>query len=946
MKTFAKYLYTVIFMLISIAPLCLFVLPGRGQYASYAGDGTTDRATIEKTEAVAFPSIFDGTSLNLSFDDECERWLNQNIPFRDTLLSNINVIYSDLLMTTTSNVVAGKNGWVFSTETTDDYTDTNAMSADDIRNIATTLALIEERVESGGGNFLFVPVPNKNTIYPEYMPKRYIKAAENNLDRIYAELDKAGVNYTNLKSVLLESKEESMGRLYYKRDTHWTVIGALRGYENIMEGLNRTPLATNKLLFASANSKSGDLDKLLFPTGSRTDDDYVDPDPIDYDSFEFIYPSDTADTKAQLENFMSDREDHDNNFTAKKRTPADDSSLYMIRDSFARALLPYLIDSYSEATFVRTTTPSIEKSIECSDVVYEICERNLGNLIESAPFMYAPLRENHSSDASGSSAGSPDASGGTTGTYSSELNTCLYSDEGYALRIYGTIDPAMLGDDGRVYVKLYDDASHVKVFEAFPIYEEALISAQTEAFGSSSVLGSGAGISAADSADAVSANADVAKSTCGYSMYIDKNVLDADAYTVSILSGSIETDTVARIDLNSGAASASASDFTGEGYMGTADPASVSAQSASGSSNPYQRENKYHMLVYRGVNIGIGDNMNSLKTGLGAQSAPSEIITSCLSGEDAIIYYYPSVTIEADMDGTIYYISLMDNSYSDGQKIAETAKGITIGSDKEDIWENLGNPAAGNDKNCIYQTDHLNVTYSFKNGKITSVILEDRRYSTEDALAIYKQANEDSGMEYDKGEAYLYDDAHLMQTGWQIIDGEYYFFDRLTGERIVGQTVDGIDIGENGEVNPSEYEKSKIETMMKAHQIMVENTLPTDTMEEKRRKVFDWVLSFPYHRYRSLKGIYNDEGIEILMANDIFEENAGDCVSESAALAFLFHEIGYDNVYWVHDTGHSWVRSDDKLFDPLFAESRGFEENYDAPFTDYRKSMNHAMKIY
>ena len=363
--------------------------------------------------------------------------------------------------------------------------------------------------------------------------------------------------------------------------------------------------------------------------------------------------------------------------------------------------------------------------------------------------------------------------------------------------------------------------------------------------------------------------------------------------------------------------------------------------------NPYVDENASHKLIYRGVEIGIGDNINVLKSQLGDQSAPSEIITSCLSGTDALMFYYPNITIEADMEGVIYNISLMENSYSDGKEDAVTARGITLGSDKMDIWDKVGKPTKENDRNCTYETEHLKITYSYKSGKVTSVILEDKKYSAIDD-AEDENSQEIPGVEYTGGNTYLYDDGHTMQTGWQIIDGEYYFFDRITGERIVGQTVDGIDIGEDGEVDLSDYQKNKIETMMKAHKIVEQTTSPQDTMEEKRLKVFNWVLSFPYHRYRHIRDVYKEEGIEIVEANDIFEEGAGDCVSESAALAFLFHEIGYNNVYWVHDTGHSWVRSDDRLYDPLFAESksRSFESNYDAPFTDYRDTMVHSMLIY
>lgn len=914
LKSFPKYIYIALFFLISLAPACLFTF----LYFSNADSASSNQpqANIEKGINIDFPKVILPEGINESFDDECETWINQNLPYRDVILSNINTVLGDALKIPTSNVIVGREGWIFSNETLDNYLDRNALSESEIQNIGITLSLIQERVEDNEGTFLFVPAPNKNTIYPEYMPIRYVRGSENDLTRLYKVLEEDDVNYANLKEALCAAKdiakdlpEDSIEdtakystdsaespfespRLFYKRDTHWTVFGAMVGYENIMAGLGKTPNSYDLNDFAADYSRKSDLDKLLYPFNTRSDEEYIVPDQLDYEGFEFMFPTGVTDTKAQLENFMSDKEDHDNNFTTMQRTPEDSSSLYMIRDSFGRALLPYMIDSFAEATFVRTTTPSIENSLACSDVVYEICERNLKNIISSAPFMYAPERKDLNT---------------TEGIiYGSKLNRCYYSDEGYAYRIFGIIDRNMIDQDGRIYVRLADAKSHNYTFEAFPILEESLLLDEFN-----------------EEEKKLLNNKEKIR---GFSLYIDKNGLEGDSFDASILSGSYETEILVNVSADSEA---------------TADL----DNSAVAVPNPYGDENGDHQLVYRDASIGIGDNINSLKAGLGAQVAPSEIIVSCLSGNDAVVYYYPNITIETEMDGTIYYISLMDNSYSDGKKDATTKGGLTLGSDNMKIFDLFGKPARENDKNCTYQTEHINITYTYKGGKINSITLEDRKYVNEDDFA---EGDNDtpSGVKYESGVAHLYDDSNAMQTGWQIIDGEYLFFDRTSGERIVGQTVDGIEIGEDGEVNLSDYEKNKIETMIRAHQIVLENTNPSDSMEEKRRKIFDWVLSFPYRRGMRVRDYMNDEGVELLFANDFFDEEIGDCVSESAALAILFHEIGYNNVYWVHDTGHAWVRSDDKLFDPVFAEGRDFNANYDAEFTDYRKTMAHSMLIY
>lgn len=194
---------------------------------------------------------------------------------------------------------------------------------------------------------------------------------------------------------------------------------------------------------------------------------------------------------------------------------------------------------------------------------------------------------------------------------------------------------------------------------------------------------------------------------------------------------------------------------------------------------------------------------------------------------------------------------------------------------------------------------------------------------------------------------YYFDEKGVMQTGWQKIDGEYYFFNRKNGKRVVGKTVDDIKIAANGKVQKTSYNVSKIDTMIRAHEIMLEITKPTDSIETKRLKCFKWVFQFPYHQFRRLGPIYNNKGWEMTFANDIFKFRSGCCVSEAAAVAFLFHECGYENVYVCHDTSHGWIEVNGCLFDPLFAESKSFNANYNVPLskTDYRKNPVGRRKI-
>ncbi len=198
-----------------------------------------------------------------------------------------------------------------------------------------------------------------------------------------------------------------------------------------------------------------------------------------------------------------------------------------------------------------------------------------------------------------------------------------------------------------------------------------------------------------------------------------------------------------------------------------------------------------------------------------------------------------------------------------------------------------------------------------------------------------------SGMVTKNGATYFYDAKGVMQTGWQEIGGNYYCFDRISGKLVTNTTINKVKVDKTGKaVSLTPYLKDRIATMMRAHQIMLDITEPSDTMEQKRYKCFVWEYSkHPYYRWRLLSNIYQttDEW-DADYANDIFVRNRGCCVSDSCAAAYLFMEIGYTNIYVCHDTSHSWFTVDGRLYDPLFAEAKNFDLNYNADYTDYRRN--------
>ena len=434
-----KYIYVIIFVMICFLPILLMPF-------------FKNSSTIEKRELATFTSFITDDKFNVDFSTEFEAWFNDRLPLRSYLLSVSNFLKSEVLKAPSSNVIVGKNGWLYYETEADDYMNTNALNKDQISAVGITLSLIQEDINNKGGNFTFVAMPNKASVYDEYMPSMYNKSDDNNLTLINKKLDEMNVNHVDMLKIMKDNKDKG---IYHKRDSHWNYQGALIGYNAIMDSLNKEHKTYENASYKIEKNWRGDLDKLLYPVGGFMDEQYIYD--IDFSSFRFDGMVGGKDPKKQLEIFMSDQEKGDDNIKSINNSVKDNKKLFMARDSFGRAILPYFIDNYKEATFKRTDSPSIVSVGDNTDMVYEIVERNLHRVIATAPFMYAPKRENKSNYTESGE----------------EILESRFKVESYGIRLYGAFDEKMELNDNRIYVELRQN-DDIITYEAFPIYEKKL----------------------------------------------------------------------------------------------------------------------------------------------------------------------------------------------------------------------------------------------------------------------------------------------------------------------------------------------------------------------------------------------------------------------------------------------------------------------------------------
>ena len=426
MKKKLQILYIILFFIACVSPIAFMPFVKTNELAE----------NRKLSELPAFKS--ENGSINLNWPSEFETYLSEHFAFRQELVT-LDSIEKAAVFKTSSNdkVIVGKDNWLFFASTLNDYTADNTLSERRINNTAKTLLLIQEYAQNNGSVFLFISAPNKNTLYPQMMPSRYVKSNHSsNLDILTEALEKYSVNQLSLKNLFLSQDKI----LYHSRDSHWTNEGAVLVCNAVMDKLNIKHDDFSCAQHHTEQCWNGDLDSMLFPTLNNLSEEEIYD--IDF-NFDYIGSFKTVDD-------MSIRTINENN----------EKTLLMYRDSFGRSLYPFVSENVGKAEYSREIPYRLNKldTFPADYVILEIVERNISNITEKAPVMPAPSRSMEIS----------------ADVYKSDKNICETQEKNKMLKIYGVLDEYYFDNNNDIYITFEGD-NGVFCFEAFPIYEAELL---------------------------------------------------------------------------------------------------------------------------------------------------------------------------------------------------------------------------------------------------------------------------------------------------------------------------------------------------------------------------------------------------------------------------------------------------------------------------------------
>ena len=383
-------------------------------------------------------------SFNQSYLSDIGGYFEKTFAFRPELITADSSIQSGLFRSSgISTVISGTDGWLYFTSTLDDYLGRDTLTQREINGIIYNLNLIREYTKDAGADFLFTIAPNKNTLYPEHMPYYYSAKVGDirNRDLLNSALSGTGF-YADLFSVFSEQDET----LYFVRDSHWNNKGALLACDSILTAAGKAHDDYSAAEVSRRKDHTGDLSRMMYPAGSEPE----------YDSY---YGAEERYT------YVTDTESVEDEYI-QTACPDASGKLYMYRDSFGNALLPFMAAAYGEATFTKAFPMLLEKEmneLKPDIFIMELVERNVDWLITRPPVFPS---KTYSLSLSDISSLVPDSDGMVSVT----AQKCMYSSD--YIEFTGEVDDSLLSDSGVIQVAVTDRSGSSAAYDCYTLKAE------------------------------------------------------------------------------------------------------------------------------------------------------------------------------------------------------------------------------------------------------------------------------------------------------------------------------------------------------------------------------------------------------------------------------------------------------------------------------------------
>ncbi|HEX6863342.1 MAG TPA: hypothetical protein VF414_11030, partial [Thermoanaerobaculia bacterium] len=178
-----------------------------------------------------------------SFPRRYEAHYDDTFGLRDVLLRwNSAELWLGLGLSPSERFEQAGDDWCFLGKSRENFRGVRPVRAEELEDLVARLRERRDFLRAQGVGYLYVIIPDKETIYPERTPATWRKLGPTRLEQLLARLEREpDLPVLDLRPALLAAKAEDAPEdwLYTRLGTHWNGRGAYAAYRAIIERLRQ-----------------------------------------------------------------------------------------------------------------------------------------------------------------------------------------------------------------------------------------------------------------------------------------------------------------------------------------------------------------------------------------------------------------------------------------------------------------------------------------------------------------------------------------------------------------------------------------------------------------------------------------------------------------------------------------------------------------------------------
>jgi hypothetical protein len=311
-----------------------------------------------------------------AFPARFEAYFNDQFGFRKRLIYWLALVkVQSLGVASTPGVTLGKSGWLYlaSDAARSSFRATRPFAPDQLETYRQIIEARRDWLSARGVAYVLVIPPNKDTIYPEFMPHAYNRV--NRATRLDQLVDfmksRSNVRVLDVRDELRQAKQ--VERVYDVTDSHWNLLGGYIAYAKMMQVLgawypHARAIPRSDFLDVVEPGAGGDLAKMLgiadlLPELRLT--------LVPKNGWHFRHTDEAFPIAARCA--------HPELTIATERANASLPRAVLFRDSFGAQLIPFLAEHFERILCIwdRNFDRAIVEHERPGVVIQEIVERSL-----------------------------------------------------------------------------------------------------------------------------------------------------------------------------------------------------------------------------------------------------------------------------------------------------------------------------------------------------------------------------------------------------------------------------------------------------------------------------------------------------------------------------------------------------------------------------------------